>query len=47
MAKNMKTMLDEFRQMYAVEDKKPKPDKKQLARLKEKMNRVKTSGITA
>ena len=40
MSKSKKAMLDEFRQMYAVEEKKSSPDKKQLARLKEKMNRV-------
>lgn len=42
MAKDIKAMLDEFRQMYAIEEKKPTPDKKQLARLREKMNRART-----
>ena len=42
MVKGKKAMQDEFRQMYAVEEKKSSPDKKQLARLKEQMNRVTT-----
>jgi hypothetical protein len=42
MVKGKKAMQDEFRQMYAVEENKSSPDKKQLARLKEKMNRVTT-----
>ena len=46
MARDMKAMLNEFRQMYAVEEKKHTPDKKQLARLKEKMNRVKATRAT-
>lgn len=44
MARDVKAMLAEFRQMYAVEEKKPSPDIKQLARLREKMNRAKTRG---
>ena len=44
MARDMRAMMDDFRQMYAVEEKKPSPDKKQLARLREKMNRAKTRG---
>ena len=42
MVKGKKAMQDEFRKMYTVEEKKSSPDKKQLARLKEKMNRVTT-----
>lgn len=44
MARDIRAMLAEFRQMYAVEEKKPSPDKKQLVRLREKMNRAKARG---
>lgn len=45
MVKGKKAMLNELRQMYAVEEKKSSFDKKKLARLKEKMHRVKTSNL--
>lgn len=45
MVKGKKAMLDELRQMYAVEEKKSSSDKKKLARLKEKMHRVKRSNL--